>query len=315
MITELRTFLAVVRYGGFARAGEHIGLTQGAVSGQIQRLEEQIGHVLFDRSGRRATLTSAGREIHSRAEQIVSAVSELGNLDSASGTRGTLALGAITSTQQAWLMHALALFRGAFPGISVRVLPGASLNILGQVDAGEIDLAVMVRPPFVPPPEIRWQALLREPFAVLVPAEYPGEDWRAALHDLAYIRYDRSSFGGRALDLYLRREQIEVHDALELDEVSGLVQAVEKGIGAALVPLTAAYLPYSDNVRVLPIKGSPPFREIGIAQRTVCRYPEITDQLVRLICRCAAKSTQDTAHILRQYGYGSGYVGDSVVPL
>src|SRR5690554_2359509 len=84
MITELRTFLAVVRYGGFARAGEHIGLTQGAISGQIQRLEEQIGHVLFDRSGRRATLTPAGREVHSRAESIVSAVTELGNFANAS---------------------------------------------------------------------------------------------------------------------------------------------------------------------------------------------------------------------------------------
>src|SRR5690554_2365041 len=270
MITELRTFLAVVRYKGFARAGEHIGLTQGAISGQIQRLEEQIGHVLFDRSGRRATLTPAGREVHSRAESIVSAVTELGNFANASDTRGTLALGAITSAQQAWLMQALAQFRSSFSGISVRVLPGASLNILGQIDSGELDLAVMVRPPFIPPPEIHWHSLLREPFAVLVPADYDGDDWRVALRTLPYIRYDRSSFGGRALDLYLRREQIDVREALELDEVSGLILAVENGIGAAIVPMTAAYLPYRATLRVLPMTGSTPFREIGIAQRTVC---------------------------------------------
>lgn len=311
MITELRTFLAVVRHGGFARAGEHIGLTQGAISGQIQRLEGQIGHTLFDRSGRRATLTHAGREVHSRAEEIVSAVTELGNLANATGTRGALALGAITSTQQAWLMKALALFRNSFPGISVRVLPGASLNILGQIDSGEIDLAVMVRPPFIPPPEIHWRSLLREPFAVLVPADYSGEeDWRAALQNLPYIRYDRSSFGGRALDLHLRREEIDVHDALELDEVSGLIQAVENGIGAAIVPMTAAYLPYSDSLRVLPMTDNTPFREIGIAQRTVCRYPEITNQLVRLIYQCAASSALEILPILKQYGCASVCVDD-----
>ncbi|KAA0911321.1 LysR family transcriptional regulator [Pusillimonas sp. ANT_WB101] len=310
MITELRTFLAVVRHGGFARAGEHIGLTQGAVSGHIQRLEEQIGHTLFDRTGRRAILTPAGREVHRRAEDIVSAVTELGKLDNTTGTRGTLALGAITSAQQSWLMKALAAFRVSFPGMSVRVLPGASLNILGQIDSGEIDLAVMVRPPFIPPPEIHWHSLLREPFVALVPADYSGNNWQAALHDLPYIRYDRSSFGGRAIDLYLRREQINVQDALELDEVSGLVQAVEHGIGVAIVPMTAAYLPYSDKLRVLPLTGNPPFREIGIAQRSVCRYPEITNQLVKLIDHCAASSAQETLPIMQHYNYASAYVGD-----
>lgn len=313
MITELRTFLAVVRYGGFARAGEHIGLTQGAISGQIQRLEDQIGLTLFDRSGRQAVLTPAGREVHSRAENIVSAFTDLGNLSSASSVRGTLALGAITSIQQSWLMQALAPFRSNFPGVSVRVLPGASLNILGQVDSGEIDLAVMVRPPFIPPPEIQWHSLLREPFAVLVPADYTGTDWRTALQKLPYIRYDRASFGGRALDLYLRHETIDVHDALELDEISGLIQAVENGLGAAIVPMTAAYLPYSDALRVLPITGNTPFREIGIAQRTVCRYPEITNQLVKLIFQNAIRSTQEAQPILEQYGCAAVLVSDGAL--
>ena len=60
MITELKTFIAVVRYGGFSAAGSHIGLTQSAVSSQIQRLEESLGLELFDRTRRSAVLNEAG---------------------------------------------------------------------------------------------------------------------------------------------------------------------------------------------------------------------------------------------------------------
>lgn len=301
MFAELRTFIAVVRYGSFARAGEQIGLTQGAVSGQIRRLEQHTGQTLFDRSGRRAVLTNAGREIHSRAENIVSAIEQLGNLSNADETRGTLVVGAITSTQQAWLMKAIALFRQDFPGITVRVMPGASLTILGQVDSSEIDLAVMVRPPYILPPEVQWHSLLREPFVVLVPADYLGDNWRTALEQLPYIRYDRSSFGGRSVDLYLRKQQIEVQEALEMDEVSGLIHAVEKGIGAAIVPATPAYLPFSKKVRVLPMTDTTLFREIGIAERNVHKLPEVTNRLVSLIYQCSAEAFDDALHFLQDY--------------
>ena len=72
MLRELQTLLAVAQHGTFAAAGERIGLTQGAVSAQIQRLEEELGFPLFDRTGRSATLNAAGRETLARAQEIVS---------------------------------------------------------------------------------------------------------------------------------------------------------------------------------------------------------------------------------------------------
>ena len=71
MLRELKTFIAVARHGTFAGAGERIGLTQSAVSAQIQRLEESLGFQLFDRTGRSATLNAAGRDTLALAEHIV----------------------------------------------------------------------------------------------------------------------------------------------------------------------------------------------------------------------------------------------------
>src|SRR5471032_825996 len=72
MMRELKTFLAVVRFGTFASAGAHIGLTQSAVSAQIQRLEEDLGFPLFDRTGRSATLNAAGKQTVDTAEELLS---------------------------------------------------------------------------------------------------------------------------------------------------------------------------------------------------------------------------------------------------
>ena len=58
MIRELKTLVAVAREGTFAAAGQKIGLTQAAVSAQMQRLEGELGFELFDRSGRSARLNS-----------------------------------------------------------------------------------------------------------------------------------------------------------------------------------------------------------------------------------------------------------------
>jgi DNA-binding transcriptional LysR family regulator len=73
MMRELKTFLAVVRHGTFASAGAHIGLTQSAVSAQIQRLEDDLGFPLFDRTGRSATLNAAGRHAVEVAEELLAA--------------------------------------------------------------------------------------------------------------------------------------------------------------------------------------------------------------------------------------------------
>lgn len=99
MLRELKTFIAVARHGTFAGAGERIGLTQSAVSAQIQRLEESLGFQLFDRTGRSATLNAAGRDALALAEHIVTLYDRLGEQASGSEQRGLVRIGAIASVQ------------------------------------------------------------------------------------------------------------------------------------------------------------------------------------------------------------------------
>jgi len=267
MLRELKTFIAVARYGTFAGAGERIGLTQSAVSAQIQRLEESLGFQLFDRTGRSATLNAAGRDALALAEHIVTLYDRLGDQAGGNEQRGLVRIGAIASVQTSFLVDALVQFRAEFPHCRARVLPGVSLDLLGLVDAGEIDLAVLIRPPFAVPADLEWRTLVAEPFVLLAPAGTPGDDWRTLLAHQPFIRYDRRSFGGRRVDQFLRDQHITTHDVIELDELQGMTQLVARGQGVALAPQTAAQGAWPPGIRAISLGDDTFTREIGLIER------------------------------------------------
>ena len=282
MIPELRTFIAVARHGTFAAAGERIGLTQSAVSSQIKRLEESLGFELFDRTGRSATLNAAGGETLARAEEIVALFARLGELPHDENVHGLLRIGAIASVQSSLLARALVPFRKKFPQLRLRIVPGVSMHLMNQLDAGEIDTAIMIRPPFGMLPELTWQALVREPYMLVVPAATRGNDWRALIQENPFLRYERTSFGGRMVERFLRSMHLVVQDSIELDEIQGMVQMVANGLGVALMPMVEAHLPLPNHVRAISLGEHTFYREIGILQRA----PKVSQPVVSQLAQC-----------------------------
>lgn len=266
VIRELKTFLAVVRCGTFAGAGARIGLTQSAVSAQMQKLEETLGTPLFDRTGRSATINAAGREAIALSEQIVGLFEEMGARVNSPMLRGVLRVGAIQTAQVGLLPDTLARLQAEHPHVSVRVVPGSSLYLLGQVDSGEIDVALMVKPTFDIPAELFWQPLLREPFMMIAARDEPLEDWRALLAERAYVRYDRNSFGGRVVEKFLKRLQLQTHDSIEVQDIDAIVRMVSRGLGVSFVPVIRPRL-LAREVKVLGLGADTFYREVGLVGR------------------------------------------------
>jgi DNA-binding transcriptional LysR family regulator len=265
VIREFKTFVAVARDGTFTGAGQELGLTQSAVSAQIRRLEDFLGVELFDRTARAAVLNGAGREVLAQTHEVLALVDRMVTQAGSGHVSGSLRVAAIASAQQGLLVHALAAFRSSYPDVRVRIVPGVSLTLLGQVDAGEVDLAVLIRPPFALPPELTWQPLMQEPMVVAVSTTLPPMPWREALSTQPFIRYERASFGGRLVDLFLRKMRIAVHDAVELDELDAIAHLVRAGLGVAILPRTR--LLDTTGLRLLDLGTAAFDREIGIVGR------------------------------------------------
>jgi len=106
MIRELKTLVAVAREGTFAAAGQKIGLTQAAVSAQMQRLEGELGFALFDRTGRSARLNSMGHQTLAQAQELIRLYNNLGSRNLGRPTTILVNIGAIASVQRSLLPDA-----------------------------------------------------------------------------------------------------------------------------------------------------------------------------------------------------------------
>lgn len=232
MLRELKTFVAVTRYGTFAAAGMHIGLTQSAVSAQMRNLEKALGIRLFDRTGRQAILNAAGQRALPMAQQILDTFSRMAVSEDVSEYRGELKIGAVATVQTGLLPQAFLRLREQAPLLEPKLVPGVSLSLLSQVDTGEVDLAILIKPPFELPKELSAQVIRREPFVLIVPMDLEGDDPLQILASQPHVRYDRNSFGGRLITRFLREQQIDVHVAMEMDELEAIVKMVECGFGS-----------------------------------------------------------------------------------
>ncbi|MEG1767842.1 MAG: LysR substrate-binding domain-containing protein, partial [Comamonas sp.] len=97
-----------------------------------------------------------------------------------------------------------------------------------------------------------------------------------------FLRYERTSFGGRMVERFVRREGLAVQDAVEVDEISALIHMVALGVGVALVPLVEAHLPLPAGVRVLALGEHTFHREIGLLQRR----PRASTPAAALLAQC-----------------------------
>ena len=282
MLRELKTFIAVTRHGTFAATGMHIGLTQSAVSAQIRQLEQALGVALFDRTGRQATLNAAGVRALPLAKEILETFNRRAVPVDANEYRGELKVGAISTAQTGLLPQALVRLRQAAPTVECKLVPGVSLELLSQVDAGELDSAIIIRPPFDLPKELHVQVLRKEPFALIVPHALAGDDPLQLLGSQPHVRYDRASFGGRLVSRFLREQKLEVQVALELDELEAIVKMVECGLGVSLIPQAGLWLERSPQVRIIPLGQLTFYREIIL----LSRYNHRNLPVPQLFARC-----------------------------
>jgi len=284
MLRELKTLVAVAQEGTFAAAGAKVGLTQAAVSAQMQRLEAELGFALFERVGRSARLNAVGQQTLLQAQELIRLSSKLGSSSATSAAPAVVHIGAIASVQRSRLPEVLARFHKEHPECRTRVVPGLSMEMMNLVDAGEIDMAAIIRPPFSLHSDLRWTTLTREPFRLLVPRSVRGSDWPELLASRPFVRYDRASFGGRQVDRFLRGMHLSVREICEVDELDAIVHLVAQGVGVALLPQTETWRRWPAAVRAIDLGAHTFHRDIGLVHRSSRLLNEPARALAQLIC-------------------------------
>ncbi|MCY1398338.1 HTH-type transcriptional regulator HdfR [compost metagenome] len=192
---QLRSFVEVMRCGGFTQAGQALHISQSAVSKQVAQLEQSLGVALLERQGSQLHLTAAGSVVLQRAEAMLRLRNELlSELDDLSHlARGELRLGLPLLGSDALFAGLFAEYRRRYPNISVQLVEGGSLSIEQAVLNGELELGGSLTPVN---PAFSFQPFCNEPLDVLLPADHPLAGGQqvdlAQLADTPFLLYQRS---------------------------------------------------------------------------------------------------------------------------
>jgi DNA-binding transcriptional LysR family regulator len=141
---SLQVFLTVATERSFSRAAEKLSRTQPAVSLAVQRLEQELGEKLIDRSGKDLILTDAGRSVLEYARRFQSLQQELDNslAELRDNSAGRLTIGANESTALYLLKH-IERYRELYPRVKVQIRRSLSSKIPSELLDGNLELGMI----------------------------------------------------------------------------------------------------------------------------------------------------------------------------
>lgn len=236
-LETLRVLDAIQRRGSFAAAAEELGRAPSAVSYSVQKLEEDTGVLIFDRSGRGARLTAAGELLLERGRMLLDASDQLVRqaraLETGWETRLTLALDALYPVERLWpLVHH---FSREAPDTSLRILSEVLGGPWDALEQGRAELAVSASR-ISPPAGTRSQPVGQVRFIYVAHPDHPvtsetrltGERlaaWRAiAVADTARSQPPRST----------RIQDNQV--TLTVSDFAAKISALRAGLGVGTLP-------------------------------------------------------------------------------
>ena len=140
----LQCFIAVAEALSFSSAAARLGISQSAVSRQVQLLEQELRVRLFDRVGRKVFLTPAGRDLLERGYEVQKGLHSLASRagELAAGSSGTLRIGATPQTLESLLARILPGFMKKHPEMRIELVEDGSGNLVRALEGGRIDVAV-----------------------------------------------------------------------------------------------------------------------------------------------------------------------------
>lgn len=271
-LTQLEYIIALDNYRHFGLAAENCHITQPTLSMQIQKLEEELGFAIFDRSKQPAILTEAGHAIIHHARKIIAERDLM--LDMVASRKGTLVgelrIGIIPTLAPYLLPLFIRNFNINYPGVKLVVNEMMTQYIVQRLQQGRIDVGILVTP--LQEPGIREQVLFYEELMVYVSpknATYKknyvlpqdidpeklwlmeeGHCFRSQIMNLCELR--KASFSGS-------------HFQYEAGSIETLKRMVDTNDGITILPeLTTLDMSKKQLLQVRHFKPPVPMREVSI---------------------------------------------------
>ena len=300
-LRQLKFLVALADRRHFGHAAEACFVSQSTLSAAIQELEDGLGVILFDRTRRSVAPTGIGIAIAERARAILQQTEDLVDIAVAAHDplSGPLRVGVIPTIGPFFLPRMLSKLRDAAPDLKLFLREEQTAVLLGRLDAGQLDAAILALPVAISDAESEDLGL--DPFFVVCPRGHrltaletihPSD---MATEDLLLLE-DGHCLRDHALAA-CQLEGARRNIALQGTSLHTLVQMAAIGLGVTLVPemAIASGLLAGLDLHVAPLAGDRPWRRIALVWRRTSGRKETFRRLAEILRAAAAPPASDPA--------------------
>ena len=270
-ITQLQYVLAVAEYKNFTLAAEKCFVTQPTLSMQIQKIEEELNVLIFDRSKKPIQLTAIGLKIVNQAKNIVNEAGKIKDIvEYQKGfIGGEFRLGIIPTITPTLLPMFLNNFIKKYPKVNLIIEELNTDEIILRLKNGHLDAAIAATP--LEDEKIKEIVLYYEPFVAYIPSDHIASQKKEIeisdlnLDDILLLQ-DGHCFRDSILNL-CKNQEIATRNTFQLESGSfeTLIKLADEGLGTTLLPyLHTLDLKEKDKLKLRHFKEPKPAREVSL---------------------------------------------------
>ncbi|MDM0112755.1 LysR family transcriptional regulator [Variovorax sp. J22R133] len=246
-LVQLRHLIALAESGSFTHAAESVFLTQPAFSRSIRALEDELGHPLFDRIGRKAELTPFGREVLLRAKHLVFDADELAESGQRTGAKraGTLRIGMGSGPGAMLMTPLLAEMATRHPTVHITIARGKTDMLVQSLRERDLDALVVDVRSLMPMPDLKVTTSMEMRGTFMCRPGHPLTRWDGPLRFAALQQYPLAStpLSDEVARVLVERYGPAAHPqqcvTIRCEEIASLVDVVRKS-DAILLAIRAA---------------------------------------------------------------------------
>lgn len=268
-LTQLHYTLAVAKYGNFTLAADKSNVTQPTLSMQVQKLEEELGALIFNRNTKPIALTSVGEKIIEQAKNIIEESQKMRYLiDQQKGVvEGDFRLGIIPTVMPTLLPLFLNTFLKKFPKVRLKIEELNTKTFTEQILDGRIDAGIGATP--LDNFKLIESPLYYEPFMGYVPENHPlHKNKKLQTNDLEsskiLILEEGHCFRNQMINL-CGINLIDYNFSIKSGSFETMINLADEGLGMTLLPYMHAQSLSEKKQKNLRLFEDPaPAREISL---------------------------------------------------
>lgn len=261
-IRSIETFIRVAELGSITKAADELSYVQSTVTTQIKQLEKELGYPLFDRIGKKISLTALGEQMLQYAYEMVNVAQKAKTIpQNDTDVKGLLRVGVSESLLIGVFLNILPQFKARYKNVDLKINSGHTTDLLDALKQNKLDIVFISRPKSSDE-NLACHYIRKENLIFIAGKNHPLAGQKqipiTKLFENNFVTTEHEGICYNLLTHLAAKHNLTVNDWVEVDNIFVIAELVKKGVGLAFLPEYAVQKQIEKGeVVALEIEGEP----------------------------------------------------------